>query len=206
MTEGVAPRILVVDHHDSFVFTLVSYLRELGAEVEVVEAAELGEDQVLEVAGRAEGILISPGPGRPEDVPASAALVRRALALSRPVLGVCLGHQILAHTLGARVAAAPELVHGRTSRVLHDGDPLFAGLASGFAAMRYHSLAVDSGSLPRELDVIATTEEGMVMAVRHRGAPLVGVQFHPESVLTEGGHRLLGNWLTTVQMFTSRHI
>ncbi|AZZ56592.1 anthranilate synthase component II [Rathayibacter iranicus] len=198
MTEGVAPRILVVDHHDSFVFTLVSYLRELGAEVEVVEATDLGDDQVSELMARAEGILISPGPGHPQDVPASSVLVRQALALSRPVLGVCLGHQILAHALGAYVAAAPELMHGRTSRVLHDGDPLFAGIASGFAAMRYHSLAVDTESLPRELEVIATTEEGVVMAVRHRDAPLVGVQFHPESVLTEGGHRLLGNWLTTM--------
>lgn len=198
MTEGVAPRILVVDHHDSFVFTLVSYLRELGAEVEVVEATDLGDDQVSELMARAEGILISPGPGHPQDVPASSVLVRQALALSRPVLGVCLGHQILAHALGACVAAAPELMHGRTSRVLHDGDPLFAGIASGFAAMRYHSLAVDTESLPRELEVIATTEEGVVMAVRHRDAPLVGVQFHPESVLTEGGHRLLGNWLATM--------
>lgn len=198
MTEGVAPRILVVDHHDSFVFTLVSYLCELGAEVEVVEATDLGDDQVPELMARAEGILISPGPGHPQDVPASSVLVRQALALSRPVLGVCLGHQILAHALGAYVAAAPELMHGRTSRVLHDGDPLFAGIASGFAAMRYHSLAVDAESLPRELEVIATTEEGVVMAVRHRDAPLVGVQFHPESVLTEGGHRLLGNWLATM--------
>nr|WP_202130207.1 aminodeoxychorismate/anthranilate synthase component II [Rathayibacter iranicus] len=189
---------MVVDHHDSFVFTLVSYLRELGAEVEVVEATDLGDDQVSELMARAEGILISPGPGHPQDVPASSVLVRQALALSRPVLGVCLGHQILAHALGAYVAAAPELMHGRTSRVLHDGDPLFAGIASGFAAMRYHSLAVDTESLPRELEVIATTEEGVVMAVRHRDAPLVGVQFHPESVLTEGGHRLLGNWLTTM--------
>ncbi|PPF73150.1 aminodeoxychorismate/anthranilate synthase component II [Rathayibacter sp. AY1E6] len=198
MTAGAAPRILVVDHHDSFVFTLVSYLRELGAEVDVVEGDDLGTTALLARAEEADGVLVSPGPGRPEDVPASTALVQRAEATGRPLLGVCLGHQVLAHALGARVAEAPELLHGRTSAVLHDGDPLFDGLLSGFAAMRYHSLAVDGESLPEELRVTARTPEGVVMAVRHRSAPLVGVQFHPESVLTEGGRRLLENWLREV--------
>ncbi|QHC68940.1 aminodeoxychorismate/anthranilate synthase component II [Rathayibacter sp. VKM Ac-2801] len=199
MTAGAAPRILVVDHHDSFVFTLVSYLRELGAEVDVVEGDELGTEALLARAEDADGVLVSPGPGRPEDVPASTALVRLAEATGRPLLGVCLGHQVLAHALGARVTEAPELLHGRTSAVLHDGDPLFDGLPSGFAAMRYHSLAVDGESIPEELRVTARTPEGVVMAVRHRSAPLVGVQFHPESVLTEGGRRLLENWLRDVE-------
>jgi para-aminobenzoate synthetase component 2 len=199
VTAGAAPRILVVDHHDSFVFTLVSYLRELGAEVDVVEGDELGTEALLARAEDADGVLVSPGPGRPEDVPASTALVRRAEATGRPLLGVCLGHQVLAHALGARVTEAPELLHGRTSAVLHDGDPLFDGLPSGFAAMRYHSLAVDGESIPEELRVTARTPEGVVMAVRHRSAPLVGVQFHPESVLTEGGRRLLENWLRDVE-------
>jgi para-aminobenzoate synthetase component 2 len=199
VTAGAAPRILVVDHHDSFVFTLVSYLRELGAEVDVVEGDDLGTTALLARAEEADGVLVSPGPGRPEDVPASTALVQRAEATGRPLLGVCLGHQVLAHALGARVTEAPELLHGRTSAVLHDGDPLFDGLPSGFAAMRYHSLAVDGESLPEELRVTARTPEGVVMAVRHRSAPLVGVQFHPESVLTEGGRRLLENWLREVR-------
>ncbi|WP_258065724.1 anthranilate synthase component II [Rathayibacter rathayi] len=198
MSVGATPRILVVDHHDSFVFTLVAYLREFGAEVDVVEGDELGVDALLARAEDGDGVLVSPGPGRPEDAPASAVLVHRCVESSRPLLGVCLGHQVLAHAVGARVVAAPELLHGRTSEVLHDGDPLFDGLPSGFAAMRYHSLAVDRGTLPRQLRVTATTAEGVVMAIRHRSAPLVGVQFHPESVLTEGGRRLMQNWLREV--------
>jgi len=188
-------RVLVVDNYDSFVFTLVAYLREAGAEVDVVEGAELSPREAIGRAGRSDGILISPGPGRPEDVPTSTALVRHAVAEGRPLLGVCLGHQVLAHALGARVSEAPELLHGRTSSIEHDGDPLFAGLPTGFTAMRYHSLAVERPTLPPELEVIAGTPEGVVMALRHRTAPAVGVQFHPESVLTEGGRRLLANWL-----------
>ncbi|NQX17098.1 aminodeoxychorismate/anthranilate synthase component II [Rathayibacter sp. VKM Ac-2857] len=192
-------RVLVVDNYDSFVFTLVAYLREAGAEVDVVEGAELSPSEALERASRSEGIVLSPGPGRPEDVPTSVALVRHAIAAAQPLLGVCLGHQVLAHALGAHVSEAPELLHGRTSSVLHDGDPLFSGIPSGFTAMRYHSLAVERSTLPRELAVSAVTPDGVVMAVRHRSAPAVGVQFHPESVLTEGGRRLLANWLTEVE-------
>lgn len=189
----------MVDNYDSFVFTLVAYLRELGAEVDVVEGAELGAAQAVERAGTSDGILLSPGPGRPEDAPTSLALVSHAVAAGRPLLGVCLGHQVVAHALGGTVTEAPELVHGRTSAVEHTGDPLFAGLASGFTAMRYHSLAVERESLPVELSVIATTPGGVVMGLRHRSAPVVGVQFHPESVLTEGGRRLLANWLGEVR-------
>ncbi|QHC57152.1 aminodeoxychorismate/anthranilate synthase component II [Rathayibacter sp. VKM Ac-2760] len=188
-------RLLVVDNYDSFVFTLVAHLREAGAEVEVVEGAELSPQAAIERATGSEAIVLSPGPGRPEDVPTSVALVRHAIATHQPLLGVCLGHQVIAHALGARVSEAPELMHGRTSSIEHDGDALFAGIASGFTAMRYHSLAVQRSTLPPELAVIAGTAEGVVMALRHRTAPVVGVQFHPESVLTEGGRLLLANWL-----------
>lgn len=192
-------RILVVDNHDSFVFTLVAYLRELDAEVDVVEGDEIGAPAALARAAGSEGVLLSPGPGRPEDVPVSLALATQAVEAGRPLLGVCLGHQVVAHALGARVSGAPELMHGRTSRIEHGGDALFAGIASGFTAMRYHSLAVERSSLPPDLTVIADTGDGVVMGLRHRTAPVVGVQFHPESVLTEGGHRLLANWLGEVE-------
>jgi para-aminobenzoate synthetase component 2 len=191
-------RILVVDNYDSFVFTLVAYLRELGADVEVVEGAELAPADAVARAVTADGVLVSPGPGRPEDVPTSVALVRHAVEHAHPLLGVCLGHQVIAHALGARVGEAPELLHGRTSIIEHAGDALFAGIPSGFDAMRYHSLAVDRASLPAELEVTATTPEGVVMALRHRSAPVVGVQFHPESVLTPDGRALLANWLAEV--------
>ncbi|QHF22679.1 anthranilate synthase component II [Rathayibacter sp. VKM Ac-2804] len=192
-------RVLVVDNYDSFVFTLVAYLREAGAEVDVVEGGELSPREAIERAAGSDGILLSPGPGRPEDAPTSAALVRHAVAVAQPLLGVCLGHQVLAHALGARVGRAPELLHGRTSSVVHDGDPLFAGIPSGFTAMRYHSLAVQRSTLPPELAVTAETPDGVVMALRHRSAPAVGVQFHPESVLTEGGRRFLANWLAEAE-------
>lgn len=199
-------RVLVVDNYDSFVFTLVAYLRELGAEVEVVQGAEVETREVLERARGSQGVVISPGPGRPEEVLASLALVEQAVARSQPLLGICLGHQVLAHAFGGRVSEAPELLHGRTSAVLHDADPLFTGLDSGFTAMRYHSLAVEAASLPPELAVIAMTADSVVMGLRHRGAPVVGVQFHPESVLTEGGHRLLANWLDDVRTPGSRRM
>nr|WP_197409385.1 MULTISPECIES: aminodeoxychorismate/anthranilate synthase component II [unclassified Rathayibacter] len=190
-------RILVIDHYDSFVFTLVAYLRELGAEVELVEAADLVVGDV-EVLDGVDGVLLSPGPGRPGDVAASIALVHHAVATGRPLLGVCLGHQVIAQALGGRVSEAPELVHGRTSAVLHQGDPLFTGLPSGFSAMRYHSLAVERASLPEALVVTAATADGVVMGLRHRTAPVLGVQFHPESVLTDNGRRLITNWLVEV--------
>lgn len=193
-----SPRVLVVDNYDSFVFTLVAYLRELGADVEVVEGAELSPAEAVLRAEAMDGILVSPGPGRPEDVPTSVALVRHAVASAHPLLGVCLGHQVIAHALGARVSGAPELLHGRTSIVEHGGDRLFSGIPSGFEAMRYHSLAVERDSLPPELAVTATTADGVVMAVRHVRAPVVGVQFHPESILTPSGRVLLANWLDDI--------
>lgn len=191
----MAERILVVDNHDSFVHTLVGYLHELGATTAMIEADAVG-DAASVVAGCA-GVLVSPGPGTPEAAGASIEVVRAAAAAGTPLLGVCLGHQALAVAFGARVSHAPELMHGLTSDVHHDGSALFAGLPSPFTATRYHSLAVEPISLPAAspLRVTARTASGVVMAIEHRTLPLAGVQFHPEAVLTEGGYRLLGNWL-----------
>ncbi|MBN9224871.1 MAG: aminodeoxychorismate/anthranilate synthase component II [Microbacterium sp. SCN 70-27] len=185
--------VLVVDNHDSFVHTLVGYLDELGARTRLVEADAL-ENPAQEIAGFS-GILVSPGPGTPEDAGASIEVVRAASASAIPLLGVCLGHQALAVAFGATVREAPELMHGLTSDVRHDGDDLFAGLPSPFVATRYHSLAVVAASVPADLVVTATTASDVIMGIRHRILPLQGVQFHPEAVLTEGGYRLLGNWL-----------
>lgn len=190
----MADRILVVDNHDSFVHTLVGYLHELGAHTTMIDADATGAD-VDDVVADVAGILISPGPGTPERAADSLRIVRAAAAAGTPLLGVCLGHQVLAVAFGARVREAPELVHGVTSAVHHDGDPLFTGLPSPFTATRYHSLAVDPASVPSELVVTATTSSGVIMGLSHRSLPLRGVQFHPEAVLTEGGYRLLGNWL-----------
>jgi para-aminobenzoate synthetase component II len=185
--------ILVVDNHDSFVHTLVGYLQELGAHTRLIEAdAVIDPARVIDDVA---GVVISPGPGTPEDAGASIAIVRAAAGAATPLLGVCLGHQALAVAFGARVGRAPELVHGMTSAVYHDGSMLFAGLPDPFTATRYHSLAVDADTLPAELAVTASTSSGTIMGLAHTTAPLWGVQFHPESVLTEGGYRLLGNWL-----------
>lgn len=188
--------VLVVDNHDSFIHTLVGYLHELGARTRMVEADAV-RDPHAEIEG-ARGILISPGPGTPEDAGASIDIVRAAARERTPLLGVCLGHQALAAAFGARVTEAPELMHGVTSAITHDGADLFEGLASPFAATRYHSLAVDDRSVPDELVVTARAESGTVMGLAHRTLPLRGVQFHPEAVLTEGGYRLLGNWLESI--------
>lgn len=193
----MADGILVVDNHDSFVHTLVGYLHELGAQATMIEADALTETDIDAVIAGYAGILISPGPGTPESAGGSVDVVRAAAAARVPLLGVCLGHQALAVAFGARVGEAPELVHGVTSEVRHDGDALFSGLSSPFTATRYHSLAVDPSTLPPELVVTARTASGVVMGLAHRTLPLRGVQFHPEAVLTEGGYRLLGNWLET---------
>ncbi|MDW4574396.1 gamma-glutamyl-gamma-aminobutyrate hydrolase family protein [Microbacterium sp. M3] len=188
--------ILVVDNHDSFVHTLIGYLQELGADTDLVEADALS-DPARDIAGRP-GVLVSPGPGTPADAGASIDVVRAAGAAGIPLLGVCLGHQAIGEAFGARVDHAPELMHGMTSAVHHDGSALYAGLPDPFTATRYHSLAIVPETLPDELRVTSRTSSGVIMGVVHRTAPIVGVQFHPESVLTEGGHRLLGNWLATV--------
>lgn len=186
-------RILIVDNHDSFIHTLDGYLRELGGATTMIEADAV-RDPSAAIAGF-DGVLISPGPGTPETAGASIAVVRAAARAGMPLLGVCLGHQALAVAFGAEVAEAPELMHGLTSDVHHDGTGLFAGLPSPFPATRYHSLAVVPASVPDELVVTARTESGVIMGLAHRTLPLAGVQFHPEAVLTEGGYRLLGAWL-----------
>ncbi|MDT3316143.1 gamma-glutamyl-gamma-aminobutyrate hydrolase family protein [Microbacterium sp. KSW4-11] len=190
MTSGI--RVLVVDNHDSFVHTLIGYLVEVGADVEMVESDAA---DALSRVDAADGVVISPGPGTPEDAGASIQIVRRCAATATPMLGVCLGHQALAVAFGGVVSHAADLMHGRTSPVHHDGTGVFAGLPSPFTATRYHSLAVERDRVPADLRVTAWTESGTVMGLAHRSLPLVGVQFHPESVLTEGGYLLLGTWL-----------
>ena len=190
---GQGRRILVIDNYDSFVFNLVQYLGELGAQT-VVWRNDAGT--VDDVRGlRPDGVVISPGPGHPRDARLSVDVVRE-LGPTLPVLGVCLGHQVIGHVYGGRVGAAPELVHGKTSQVLHQGAGVLAGLPAPFAATRYHSLVVEREGLPPALEVTGETAGGLVMALRHRHHPVEGVQFHPESILTDAGHQLLGNWLT----------
>lgn len=188
-------RVLVVDNHDSFVHTLVGYLQELGADVEMVEADAVAVGSLEGMLSSVDGVMLSPGPGTPADAGASVDVVRIAADMRVPLLGVCLGHQTIGEALGALVSEAPELMHGMVSRVVHDGSALFAGIPSPFDAGRYHSLALAEESLPPELAVTARTETGTVMALAHTELPILGVQFHPESVLTEGGYRLLANWL-----------
>src|SRR5688500_5959921 len=180
--------VLVVDNHDSFVHTLVGYLHELGADTEMVEADAIAD--AARTIRPYRGVLVSPGPGAPSAAGASIAVVRAAADAGIPLLGVCLGHQAIGEAFGATVAEAPELMHGITSRVHHDHSRLYAGLPNPFTATRYHSLAILPETLPAELVVTSRTERGVIMGVAHRSAPIVGVQFHPESVLTEGGHRL----------------
>lgn len=195
-TPAASARILVVDNHDSFVHTLIGYLHELGVDTDLVEA-DVITDPARAIAGRP-AVLVSPGPGTPAAAGASIEVVRAAAAAGIPLLGVCLGHQAIGEAFGATVDHAPELMHGMTSLVHHDDSPLYAGLPDPFTATRYHSLAIVPETLPAELVVTSRTAGGVIMGVAHRTAPLVGVQFHPESVLTEGGHRLLGNWLASV--------
>jgi anthranilate synthase/aminodeoxychorismate synthase-like glutamine amidotransferase len=187
--------ILVVDNYDSFTFNLVACLRALGEEVRVHRHDEVTPEAAI--AARPRAILLSPGPGTPADAGVCLDLVRRADGRV-PVLGVCLGHQVIAAALGGRIVRAPEPVHGKTSLIEHDGRTLFSGLPRPFAATRYHSLAVDRATLPPELEISAWTQDGTVMAIRHRERSLEGVQFHPESILTRDGERLLGNWLRSL--------
>ena len=188
-----SPHILVVDNYDSFVFTIVGYLQQLGANCEVAR-----NDAVSPADGADfDGVLVSPGPGIPQEAGVSMAMIAACAERGQPMLGVCLGHQALGVVFGATVGRAPELLHGKTSAVLHDGTGVLAGLPSPFTATRYHSLTIDPDTVTDDLIATAHTESGVIMAVRHRTLPLEGVQFHPESVLTQGGHRLLANWLLT---------
>ena len=184
--------VLVIDNYDSFTYNLVQYLGELGAPSVVVRNDEASVADV-----RAEGpdcIVISPGPGTPEDAGISAEVIRE-LGATVPILGVCLGHQTIGAVYGGQVVRATQLMHGKTSRVFHFGGPLFKGLPSPFVATRYHSLVVRRQGLPAELEITAETEDGTIMGLRHRENPVFGVQFHPESILTEGGRALLTNFL-----------
>ena len=186
-------KILVVDNYDSFVFNLVQYLQQLGAEVAVKRNDEVNAESI----NGFDGVLLSPGPGTPEDAGACIEIVNAAIEKQKPLLGVCLGHQAIGAALGGKVSRAPELLHGKTSQVQHKNEGVFKDLKSPFRATRYHSLAIETPSVPEELLVTATTDTGVIMGVKHKSAPIEGVQFHPESVLTEGGHRLLANWLET---------
>ncbi|QNE19917.1 aminodeoxychorismate/anthranilate synthase component II [Kribbella qitaiheensis] len=186
------PRILVVDNYDSFVYNLVQYLQQLQADTTVLRNDEITPDQVTEY----DGVLLSPGPGTPEEAGACVDIVKEKGG-QVPIFGVCLGLQAIGVAYGGVVGRADELLHGKTSQVFHEGAGVLSGLPSPFTATRYHSLAIAQDSVPDELQVTARTEAGVIMAARHRDLAVEGVQFHPESVLTEGGHRMLANWLAT---------
>jgi len=186
-----ACKILVIDNYDSFVFNLVQYLQQLGAECTVVRNDAIQVDQ----ADKYDGVLISPGPGTPESAGVSVELVKYCADKKIPLLGVCLGHQAIAVAYGAAVSRAPELLHGKTSVVSHQGKSVLENIPSPFIATRYHSLAVERDTLPDSLEVTGATESGVVMALQHKTLPICGVQFHPESVLTEHGYQMIGNWL-----------
>ena len=185
-------RLLIIDNYDSFTYNLVQYLGELGAEVEVVRN---DVEPVEALVGRApDGLVISPGPGTPDDAGVSLACVRAFAEGGIPVLGVCLGHQSIGQVFGGRIVRARSIMHGKTSTIEHDGKGVFAGLPALFEATRYHSLVIEEASRPEELDVSARSEDGEIMGVRHRELPIEGVQFHPESILTNVGKQLLANF------------
>ena len=185
-------KILVVDNYDSFVFNLVQYLGQLGAETSVVRNDEISVEAALDY----DGVLISPGPGTPEAAGISIPMIKFCAERKIPLFGVCLGHQAIGVAFGATVSRAPELMHGKTSEIIHNYEGVYANLPSPFTATRYHSLAIERATVPDELQITGETEGGIVMSVRHKSLPIEGVQFHPESVLTEHGHAMLANWLT----------
>ena len=187
--------ILVVDNYDSFVYTLNGYLHQLGATTDVIRNDDVTAGDVAALVAKYDGILVSPGPGTPAEAGISIQVVKEAVAQAVPLLGVCLGHQAIAEAFGATVAHAEELMHGKTSQVVHDDSTLFVGVPDSFRATRYHSLAVVDDTVPDSLVVTARTEGGVIMGLNHRSAPVFGVQFHPESVLTEGGYTMVANWL-----------
>ena len=186
------PRILVIDNYDSFVYILVQYLGEVGADPIVVRNDHYGVDELVELAP--DGLLVSPGPGRPEDAGVSKGAIE-AFAGSVPVLGVCLGHQSIGEVYGGTVVGAPELMHGKTSEVEHEGVGVFESLPSPVRTTRYHSLIVRAEDLPDDLEVTATTADGVIMGMRHRSVDVEGVQFHPESILTVGGKTMVANFI-----------
>ena len=191
----MSTRILVVDNYDSFVFTLVGYVRQFGAETTVIRNDDLSVEDAVKLAREHDAILISPGPGAPSEAGVSMDLIRHAEREGQPLLGVCLGHQALAEAFGGVVKHSPELMHGKTSVLTHTGTGVFEGVRQPVTTTRYHSLAIADGTLPEVLEATAHTEGGIIMGVQHRNAPLRGVQFHPESVLTEDGYLMVGNFL-----------
>ncbi|GAA1600667.1 anthranilate synthase component II [Leucobacter chromiireducens] len=198
--------ILVIDNYDSFVYTLNGYLQQLGATTRVVRNDDLTPGELEQLVTEYDGVLISPGPGTPAEAGVSIAMVGIALRTGIPLLGVCLGHQAIAEALGATVTHAEELMHGKVSRVRHSDDHFFAGVPEEFDATRYHSLAVVRDTMPEALTITAETAGGVIMALRHRELPIYGVQYHPESVLTEGGYQQLGNWLAVAGLSNAAEI
>ncbi len=187
----MAAKILVIDNYDSFVFNLVQYLQQLGAECTVVRNDAVAAAE----AANYNGVLISPGPGTPEKAGISIEMIKYCAEHSIPLFGVCLGHQAIGVAFGATVSRAPELLHGKTSLVYHQQEGVLADLPSPFTATRYHSLCVEKNSVPKTLHITGSTDSGLVMSMEHTSLPIQGVQFHPESVLTEHGHQMLANWL-----------
>ncbi len=194
-------RVLVVDNYDSFVYNLVQYLAQLGAECVVRRNDVVCDEDVA----WADGVLLSPGPGTPQRAGRSIELVEDCAGQRKPLLGVCLGHQAIGAAFGGTVDRAPELLHGKTSEIFHDCAGVFADLPQPFVATRYHSLIVRATTVPGEFEVTGRTSSGIVMGMRHRELPLEGVQFHPESVLTDGGHRMLANWMAAAGHAPSPH-
>jgi para-aminobenzoate synthetase component 2 len=197
-------KILVLDNYDSFVYTLNGYLQQLGAETTVLRNDVVSESELPELLAEFDGVLLSPGPGTPSEAGLSIPIVKFALENDLPIFGVCLGHQAIAEAMGATVSQADELMHGKTSKVEHDESLVFDGLKHPFTATRYHSLAIVKETLPTDLLITAETVAGensaggVIMGVRHASKPIHGVQFHPESVLTEGGYQMIGNWLESL--------
>ncbi|MEY3889131.1 MAG: hypothetical protein RI931_253 [Actinomycetota bacterium] len=202
-------KILVLDNYDSFVYTLNGYLQQLGAETEVLRNDVVTEAELPELLAKYDAVLISPGPGTPADAGLSIATVKLALKSGQSVFGVCLGHQAIAEAMGATVTSAEELMHGKTSLVDHDDSLVYKDVPQGFTATRYHSLAVVDSTVPEDLIVTSRTSSatnaagasgkaGIIMGLQHKTLPIYGVQFHPESVLTEGGYQMLGNWLESI--------
>jgi para-aminobenzoate synthetase component 2 len=190
-------RVLVVDNYDSFVYTLNGYLRQLGADTDVLRNDAFAASDAAERIADYDAVLVSPGPGKPSEAGVSIPVVNAAFASGTPLLGVCLGHQAIAEAFGATVTNADELMHGKTSQVTHVDDAFYDGVPQPFTATRYHSLAVVDDTVPDDLVVTSRTTGGVIMGLRHAVAPIVGVQFHPESVLTEGGYLMIGNWLAS---------
>jgi para-aminobenzoate synthetase component 2 len=187
--------VLVIDNYDSFVYTLNGYLLQLGAETTVVRNDSFPVEDVETVIAQYDAVLVSPGPGTPAEAGVSVAAVTAAISSGTPLLGVCLGHQAIAEAMGATVTHADELMHGKTSLITHDGSAFYHGVGQRFLATRYHSLAVVDSTVPSDLLVTSRTENGIIMGVQHASKPVYGVQFHPESVLTEGGYQMIANWL-----------